>query len=1022
MKKRRIDCRMKNHLRKFGVFVLMLFCCVMMFPNALNAEEGNDVDVTIEYDQENYRHGENINATVEVSNDEEFDINNVRVDLIVPDNLVLSDPAKQSVSLGSIEAGSLKKFNVGLKESLVVLDPDAPDESQSQNVISSGTSVFESLPGWGILFLGTSGIILVVLIKKNGAKSTFKKASMSVLALSVLTGGLSFPNLEVMANEKEMVIRTEKEIRIEESNYLLEAEVRYTVPSEDPVSIEVNREDWIVGLMEAFDYAAIDNIDKYSFSDYADSTHPDLIETAYRYGMIPSDNSSNFRPTEKASREFIAYSVIHGLNRAIPEASPEWDDIHLCNYVNEDALAVELGVFEITGNKFDPNLGITSEEKDRILQRVVELYEGSEIEYEGIEFAEGVKKDSISFNAFQNQNEILTTKKEDIAGWKAGDLYVLRNIDDPMQSVAIKVETVEYGPNDYIRVIYSQPSFEQVFKSIKISDTVKKGGTITPAEGVSFNVPNMQSRSAGSVDLFQEIGFTLNDNIFGSIEIESIDYNIDWDTLEVKRFYLAMNSNFSLTYHSEAKMDEQYEIGKIQAPLGYGFLLTGTLYACVEVNGEISVVFELENTIGIDYDGEFKGICESEYDFPENKIEAGLSMGVGLAPSIQWGIPSLSFNIAEIGFEIGKTYDAKMNILEWDPWQYCLDGNIYTYAKAFGSIFKDMPFISQEFEKTLSDETNATDLKNLHVEETGIVPECTRQVNINGFVYDKETNEPISDALIEVLDKDLITQSDETGEFDIEVPRGEQTLVISKEGYVEQTVTVDTETLSEPLSIYLESELASAETLVINEGETYRLTKLSQDRREEVQYMILPLEDTVYDIAHYGGGFYALGLDVEYSGGALPDMELDTGAMPYEDYLYLYNEITVKSGKVLIYAVDREDNVINIGDTFSIEKRDETAVVEYRIQPGETLVVDGSQLDVHLYQGPTLTYDTVEGTRGEITDVWPSSEPISSIIEYPYSAIGDVTNFTEYISCFEGEIIVHMPRQDIGRLLDVRYQ
>ena len=151
-------------------------------------------------------------------------------------------------------------------------------------------------------------------------------------------------------------------------------------------------------------------------------------------------------------------------------------------------------------------------------------------------------------------------------------------------------------------------------------------------------------------------------------------------------------------------------------------------------------------------------------------------------------------------------------------------------------------------------------------------------------------------------------------------------------------------------------------------------------------------------------------------------MELDTGAMPYEDYLYLYNEITVKSGKVLIYAVDREDNVINIGDTFSIEKRDETAVVEYRIQPGETLVVDGSQLDVHLYQGPTLTYDTVEGTRGEITDVWPSSEPISSIIEYPYSAIGDVTNFTKYISCFEGEIIVHMPRQDIGRLLDVRYQ
>lgn len=1014
---------MSRRLRKLSVFVLIMLSFIVLFPTVLNADEGDKVDVTIEYDQEEYTHEESAHATIEVSNQEDFDIKNVQVDLNIPDYIELSDPKFKSVSLGEIKSGKSKAFTVELKEQdSVIAVPDNPDESHGHDIGGSETGVVDdSIWILGVVIIGAGSIVLI-LISRYGAQKALKKTGISFLALLTLFSGLAFPNIKVSAEEREKTAWTEKELRFEENVYLLKAKVYYTALSEDPVPSEVSREDWIVELMEVLGYSELEDVSEFSFDDHSESNHPELIETAYRYGLIPTDNSDEFKPLEKATREFVAYSVIHGINQSSSGVSPKWSDVDLCQYVNEDALAVELGILEITDNKFNPNLGISVEEKDAVIQRVAELCEEYEPKYDGIEFAGGVKVDSIPFSSFQNEHGILITKREDVAGWKEGDLYALRDTEDPMQSAAIKVEAVEYEPNDEVRVIYSQPSFEQVFKSIKISDAVKNGGTITPAEGVSFNVQNARSRSAGSVDLFQEIGFTLNDNIFGSIEMESIDYDIDWDTLEVKRFYLAMDSNFSLTYHSEAKMDEQYEIGSIQVPLGYGFLLTGTLYACVEVNGEISVVFELENTIGIDYDGEFNGICESEYRFPDNKIEAGLSMGVGFAPSIQWGIPGLSFNIAEIGFEIGKTYDAKMNILEWDPWQYCLDGNIYTYAKAFGSIFKDMPFISQEFEKTLSDETNATDLKNLHVEETGIVPECTRQVNINGFVYDKETNEPISDALIEVLDKDLITQSDETGEFDIEVPRGEQTLVISKEGYAEQTVTVDTETLSEPLSIYLESELASAETLVINEGETYRLTKLSQDRREEVQYMILPLEDTVYDIAHYGGGFYALGLDVEYSGGALPDMELDTGAMPYEDYLYLYNEITVKSGKVLIYAVDREDNVINIGDTFSIEKRDETAVVEYCIQPGETLVVDGSQLDVHLYQGPTLTYDAVEGTRGEITDVWPSSEPISSIIEYPYSAIGDVTNFTKYISCFEGEIIVHMPRQDIGRLLDVRYQ
>ena len=65
---------MSRRLRKLSVFVLIMLSFIVLFPTVLNADEGDKVDVTIEYDQEEYTHEESAHATIEVSNQEDFTI------------------------------------------------------------------------------------------------------------------------------------------------------------------------------------------------------------------------------------------------------------------------------------------------------------------------------------------------------------------------------------------------------------------------------------------------------------------------------------------------------------------------------------------------------------------------------------------------------------------------------------------------------------------------------------------------------------------------------------------------------------------------------------------------------------------------------------------------------------------------------------------------------------------------------------------------------------------------------------
>ena len=131
--------------------------------------------------------------------------------------------------------------------------------------------------------------------------------------------------------------------------------------------------------------------------------------------------------------------------------------------------------------------------------------------------------------------------------------------------------------------------------------------------------------------------------------------------------------------------------------------------------------------------------------------------------------------------------------------------------------------------------------------------------------------------------------------------------------------------------------------------------------------------------------------------------------------------ITVKSGTLKIVFSDSSGNVIDVNDQVTIEQLDEPALVEYHILPGQTLTVDGTLLDRPQRVASDYSVRTLPSTTGQIVSIWddPEIDPIYEDIEYPYGAEVPNHTYIDKYSCYTGEIIVWIPRDDIGRIINV---
>lgn len=157
---------MKKVLKKFCggrvVAVLMTVLMVMgaIAPSLADTIRKDGLEVTITTDKESYKAGEEIKVTVAVKNTGRENINNVMVELQIPEGIELAEGSDSQVIIGSVKAGSEKTEEVVCKATedvntgddkpvsggIVVTDPVVEEGAPNVNFAGSTDEVKKQVP------------------------------------------------------------------------------------------------------------------------------------------------------------------------------------------------------------------------------------------------------------------------------------------------------------------------------------------------------------------------------------------------------------------------------------------------------------------------------------------------------------------------------------------------------------------------------------------------------------------------------------------------------------------------------------------------------------------------------------------------------------------------------------------------------------------------------------------------------------------------------------------------------------
>ena len=1103
---------------------IFLFCiAVSTFSSSVFAQENEEIDITVTKDKEHYEYEDISNVTVSVTNTLKDDINDVLVKIETPNGLTL-EQGKVETYLDTIKSKETKNTQLLFKQ----LNPSQNEEDTDSDKKSdtAETAAENKVFLWiSISLISGSCIVIIIICKKR--RGNIRKIGVFLLIAVTGLSSIGISNNNVYANDTEQLKRVEtRKVSIDYPNqsYAIKVSVSYTIHKDEVATEEISREEWIYSLLDILNVDTDNQIKEFSFSDYEKVEKPKRIETAYRLGIIPEtfDNQGNliFSADDPATREFIAYTSVHGMKYEIPDSIPNWQDLQNCEYPKEDNLAVQLDLLSLKENCFLPSNSITEEEKEKILSSIKELMSADTDGNHKVQYVDGVQETEFSYQ-LDEDNHTITTERIDIVGnWNVGEIHALIHDENPESSRAIRIENINIS-NNQATIVYSVPDLQEVVASMDMNGTETQNGYFVPDEGVTIlNRPTSRSSLSGSISLFEPIEFSKTVKIDGknvellkgTIAIDSVDYNfklkLDWFNTSVDRVYLALNSSAKFTsdldlsdFVDKDNLEYKVSLGKFNVFLGYGFFLEGNLNAIFNIDGSFKLDYEFSNVTGIDYNkGKLKTIFDIDSELNELTLQGEMKAGFAFEPEVTF----LGLNLATVGAELGRSFEGELDVIEISPFQFCLDGATYIYANVSGGILNNW----LSFKDTILDKENGLGMMHMHFEENGFVDECTRSKGdykgrivdentlepipnakisilqekteidhclsdesgafsgqkidkgkyslivtsegyetfkdtieiegnktidlgdiklnkeqpkeiIKGMVYDETTKQPISGAQIVVVDSDINTESSSSGQYEIECPQGVQEIEVSKEGYISKIIKVNTEE-SLNYDVYLESDVQGT-TINIHAGETVRIKQLNADADSKLNYRIEVTQDTIYDIAKYGGGSYALGLDKYYSGSALENQQIIAGSSPAQDYLYLFNDITVKSGELSIYFVDSEGNKIDYSNLVEVQPLSESAILEYHIYPGETLTVDGSILDDVIYDGSLYSVSTLPGTKGEILTIWnnPELEPLKEEIQHPWAASVESGIETVNYTCLEGEIVVYIARDDVNRIINV---
>ena len=545
-------------VRKIITLMLSLIL-ISAFAISANAASVTNDGITAEIIADNnyYEPGETAKIVVKVTNNNDFAVENVSVESLLPDDLEVVGDSKTKISSQSIEAGDTVKFTLNVKTSEsgnsteeIPSSTETTKDNQNNNTkptavetnsdlsnttnktnnsdlsnINSDSSSNLDNPNTGFVVDYKVLVAFAVLIAAIAvAVICYKKKKLiKMLSLSVCIALLasSAVHINAIAENEQSSFDVTESIRFGEKTLDVSVVTKYSKIKTDD-SKTYTRGEWakliseIEGITaDAVDYSAVD----WFYGDTKDTEDGLLFEHMYRLGIIPAPDNEGYTDAEqdvalfeadkKVTREYAAYTAVKALGFREETPNLTCSDADEITYKSVVTTALKFNMFELIDGSFRPNELIGEADKNQILA-VIKALDESLIADEDetvneLTFSENTVVDELvdltDYKAIENGDGTYTVTlaaNETTTKFVENTVFVLPANESFPSGATFKVKSVSTD-GDSITAVCTIPEMSEVADAVYMKDTVAVDmSKFVPEDGVSATVLD-SSESSGDV-------------------------------------------------------------------------------------------------------------------------------------------------------------------------------------------------------------------------------------------------------------------------------------------------------------------------------------------------------------------------------------------------------------------------------------------------------------------------------------------------------------------------------------------
>jgi hypothetical protein len=781
-------------LSLFITFSAFLATTMTLSASAASDNSQDGLTVTIVTDKESYTANEDINLSATVQNTNTYSVDNVSIEILLPTGLTHRSGVltKDTMSLRGGES---------LTVSAVAVSETPPSMSPSSNSSTPITPVHQKVikspktdNGLDILLLITLFIVSVV-----GAVIAFKFRRRAIKIISIFMCGVILSGIVphyTFARENNNIqkkLEVKKAVQVGEKEYHTKVVVNYsTNTSDQPIVSDdaYNKGEWVTLLSEkiGISTATIEESD-YFYGDSHSSEYGLIVETAKRYGLLPTPDSAGyedplqdiplFEADKPATREFVAYTIAKAMGFE-GDYAIECNDWSTLTYQSEVSVIVSQGFLTLIEDNFLPNAVLNDTDKNMIFERIDYYNSSLEVDTtnlkDDITFNEGVLQlTDANYSIAENEDETFTvtlSQNTDSYNITQGKVFLLPPNSDYPGGIALSAVSVNSIDNSVI-VSCVKPQIEEVLtdfnfigygeadiSNMTVADGVtasydpngvivsENDDTLAPFDlGGSITLPgkltyNLDGKKIGDTGITLTGGFEVaipnitakaKGKILGGFSLDELTVSVSSKFKVAGRveydFGIPENS-FDVTTGNPKLGSGKTELGRIPIALGAtGLTFDFVIFVKIDVSGKAEISYTLSSTNGFQYkDRAFRTIKDYSTEFNAVELNGTARLGLGLAARIT--LLSV-FELAGIdihgGIGVTVKFIPHVNV---EPNLYCGDGSIYLYATM--ELDDDTlivsainNFIKGKIAWEIFDEDTSPLRLNLHFENGKKVSECS---------------------------------------------------------------------------------------------------------------------------------------------------------------------------------------------------------------------------------------------------------------------------------------------------------